>query len=124
MMGQLVGTARARDIRFEERARDHATMLAFGLPVRTILGLTIVETVLVGTIATAVGIVGGYGVLGWVASTTIPAVLPEVGVSATLAATTVVMAFALGTATVALAPLFTIGRLRGMDVPSTLRVME
>jgi putative ABC transport system permease protein len=57
------------------------------------------------------------------ASTTIPAVLPEIGVSATLSTATVVLAFVLGVVTVALA-LFTIRRLSGMDVPSTLRVME
>lgn len=111
-------------IGMDERSRDHATMLAFGLPVRSILGLTVVETAMVGAIATPVGIVGGYGVLGWMASTTIPAVLPEIGVSATLSTATVVLAFILGIVTVALAPLFTIRRLSGMDVPSTLRVME
>jgi putative ABC transport system permease protein len=111
-------------IGMDERARDHATMLAFGLPVRTVLGMAVVETALVGAIATVIGIAGGYGVLGWTAATTMPDVLPEIGVTATLSIGTVVAALALGIGTAAVAPLFTIGRLRGMDVPSTLRVME
>lgn len=77
-----------------------------------------------GAIATAVGIVGGYGVLGWTATTTIPAVLPEIEVRATLFTATVLVAFALGIVTVGVAPLFTVRRLRRMDIPSTLRVME
>jgi len=111
-------------IGMDERARDHATMLAFGLPVRTILGMTVIETALVGAMATAVGIAGGYGVLGWTASTTIPAVLPEIEVRATLFPATVLLAFTLGILTVAIAPLFTVRRLRLMDIPTTLRVME
>ncbi|WP_143448345.1 ABC transporter permease [Kineosporia sp. A_224] len=111
-------------IGMDERARDHATMLAFGLPARTIIGLAIAETALVGAAATVVGIAGGYGVLVWMAATTIPAVLPEIGVVATLSTTTVLAAFALGVVTVAAAPLFNIRRLSRMDIPSTLRVME
>ena len=111
-------------IGMDERARDHATMLAFGLPARTIIGLTITETALVGVAATVVGIAGGYGVLVWMAATTIPAVLPEIAVAATLSTPTVLTAFGLGVVTVAAAPLFNVRRLSRMDIPSTLRVME
>lgn len=111
-------------IGMDERSRDHATMLAFGLPAKTIIGLTIVETALVGVAATAAGIAGGYGVLVWMAATTIPTVLPEIGVVATLSTATVTAAFALGVVTVAVAPLFNVRRLSRMDIPSTLRVME
>jgi putative ABC transport system permease protein len=111
-------------IGMDERSRDHATMLAFGLPARTIIGLTIAESVLVGMAATLGGIAGGYGVLVWMAATTIPTVLPEIGVVATLSMSTVATAFCLGVVTVALAPLFNARRLQRMDIPSTLRVME
>lgn len=46
-------------IGMDERARDHVTMLTFGPPVRSVLALTVVETAMVGAIATAAGIVGG-----------------------------------------------------------------
>jgi hypothetical protein len=108
----------------DERAREHATMLAFGLPPRTVLGMTTVETVLIGVFGTAVGIAGGYGLLRWMTATTIPSVLPEIGVTPTLSTPTVVQALALGVLTVAIAPLFTMRRTRRMDIPSTLRVME
>jgi putative ABC transport system permease protein len=108
----------------DERAREHATMLAFGLPPRTVLGMTTVETVLIGGIGTAVGVLGGYGLLRWMTATTIPSVLPEIGVTATLSTPTVVQALTLGVLTVAIAPLFTLRRTRRMDIPSTLRVME
>jgi len=111
-------------IAVDERSREHATMLAYGLPVRTVLGLTAVETVIVGALGTLAGIGGGYLVLRWMAATTISDVLPEIGVTATLSATTLVGAFGLGVLTVALAPLFTLRRLLGTDIPSALRVME
>jgi putative ABC transport system permease protein len=108
----------------DERAREHATMLAFGLPPRTVLGMTTVETVLIGTAGTLAGVLGGYGLLRWMTATTIPSVLPEIGVTATLSTRTVAQALALGVLTVAVAPLFTLRRTRRMDIPSTLRVME
>ncbi|WIY01030.1 FtsX-like permease family protein [Amycolatopsis mongoliensis] len=108
----------------DERAREHATMLAFGLPVRTVLTMTTVETVAIGTIGTLVGILGGYGVLAWITTTTLPRVMPDLGVSAALAPTTVLTALGLGIVTVSLAPLFSLRRLRRMDIPATLRVVE
>jgi putative ABC transport system permease protein len=108
----------------DERAREHATMLAFGLPPRTVLGMTTVETVLVGVAGTAIGVLGGYALLRWMTATTIPSVLPEIGVTATLSPLTVVEALALGVLTVAIAPLFTLRRTRRMDIPSTLHVVE
>ncbi|TCN29616.1 putative ABC transport system permease protein [Kribbella orskensis] len=111
-------------IAVDERSREHATMLAFGLPVRTVLTMTTVETVLVGAVGTLIGVAGGYATLSWMTATTIPSVLPEIGVTATLSAATIAEALALGILTVAVAPLFTLRRLRRMDIPSRLRVME
>ncbi len=111
-------------IGIDERARENATMLAFGLPIRTVLGMTTIETALLGALGTLTGILGGYAVLRWMAATTIPAVLPDIGVTATLSVTTVVAALALGILTVTVAPLFTLRRLRRTDIPATLRVVE
>ncbi|HEU5155891.1 MAG TPA: FtsX-like permease family protein [Streptosporangiaceae bacterium] len=108
----------------DERSREHATMLAFGLPARTVLGMTTVETALIGTVGAIAGVLGGYAMLRWLTATTVPEVMPEIGVTAALSAATIVQAMALGVLAVALAPLFTAGRLRRMDIPATLRVME
>lgn len=108
----------------DERSREHATMMAFGLPPRTVLGMTAAESVLVGVLGTATGVAAGYGLLTWLTATTIAGVMPEIGVTAALSAGTVAAALVLGTAAVAAAPLFTLRRLRRTDIPATLRVVE
>jgi len=108
----------------DERSREHATMMAFGLPVRVVLGMTATESVLVGVLGTVTGVAAGYGLLAWLTATTIAGVMPEIGVTAALSAGTVAAAVLLGTAAVAAAPLFTLRRLRRTDIPATLRVVE
>ena len=111
-------------IGMDERRREHATMLAFGLPVRTILGLTTVEAALLGLLGTAAGIAGGYTILAWMVGTTVPSVMPELGVTATITTATLITALILGVGTVAAAPLLTIRRLRRLDIPGALRLVE
>jgi putative ABC transport system permease protein len=50
--------------------------------------------------------------------------MPDLGLIVSVAPATIATAFVLGVLAVGLAPLFTYRRLRRMDVPSTLRVME
>jgi putative ABC transport system permease protein len=111
-------------IGIDERSREHATMMAFGLPVRAVLGMTATESVLVGVLGTVTGVAAGYGLLAWLTATTIAGVMPEIGVTAALSAGTVAAAVLLGTAAVAAAPLFTLRKLRRTDIPATLRVAE
>jgi putative ABC transport system permease protein len=108
----------------DERAREHATMVAFGLPTRTVLGLTTTESVLIGLLGTVIGLGAGYGLLAWLTATTVAAVMPEIGITAAVSAGTMAAALLLGAGTVAAAPLFTLRRLRAIDVSSTLRVVE
>ena len=108
----------------DERSREHATMLAFGLPLRTVLAMTTTEAALIGLLGTLAGIAGGYGLLSWLVATTIPSVMPEIGVTAALTGGSILAALLLGLGTVCVAPLFTVRRLRRMDVPSTLRLVE
>ena len=111
-------------INMDERQREHATMFAYGLPVRAVMGMAIIESAILGLIATALGLVGGYLLLQWVVIVLIPATMPDLGIVALIKPTTLAVAVALGVAAVAIAPILTLGRLRKMDVPSTLRVME
>ncbi len=111
-------------IGMDERAREHATMLAFGLPGRTVLGMSVTESGIIGIIATGLGVLGGYYLLAWLAATSIQDVMPEIGVTASLSGSTLALALGLGILTVALAPLLTGRKLRHLDIPSTLRVVE
>lgn len=111
-------------IGMDERSRDHATMLAFGLPSRTVLGLSVTESGILGVLAAVLGVAGGYYLLAWMTATTIADVLPEISVTPTVARSTLMLALGLGFLTVALAPLLTARRLRRLDIASTLRVVE
>lgn len=108
----------------DERAREHATMFAFGVPVHAAARLAVTEGLLIGIAATAIGVGAGLLLTRWVVHGVVPDTFPDVGVIVSLDAGSLAIAMALGIAAVALAPLFTTRRMRHMDVPSTLRVME
>jgi len=108
----------------DERSREHATMMAFGLSARTVLGITATESLLIGVLGTVTGVAAGYGLLAWLTTTTIASVMPEIGITAALSAETISAAVLLGTAAVAAAPLFTLRKLRRTDIPATLRIAE
>lgn len=113
----------AASINVDERAREHATMFAFGMRLRTLLRMTSVEGFMVGLLGTLAGV--GFGALALgrlMANATREA--PEVRIDVELAAGTVVLALAIGLAAALIAPLLTARRLGRMDIPSTLRVME
>ncbi|NNE72377.1 MAG: FtsX-like permease family protein [Acidimicrobiales bacterium] len=114
----------ATRITVEERQREHATMRAFGFPLRSVLGVVIKEGVVVGVVATVLGVAGGAFFLRWMLSSLATTTLPDVGIDLYLSPTTLAIAAAVGIAAVAIAPLFLIRRLRRMNLPDTLRVME
>ena len=111
-------------INMDERRREHATMLAYGLQARTILGMAVAESAVLGVIATVLGMIGGYLMLQWVANVLMPNTFPDLGMQIAFNPTSLVTVIALSVIAVAVAPVFTIFRLRKTDIPSTLRVME
>jgi putative ABC transport system permease protein len=111
-------------ITVDERAREEATMFAYGLRVRAVLGMLTTETVLMGILGTAIGIGGGFLVLRWMITVLLPRTMPELGMSVVLSPSTMATTMVLGVLAVALAPLSMTRRLRNMDIPSTLRVLE
>lgn len=111
-------------INLDERRREHATMFAFGLPVSTVLRLAVIEHLILGAVATAIGLAGGWFLLRWIIETQVADLLPDLYIKPVIGTSTVLLALALGVASVALAPLLTWRKLSQMDVPGTLKVME
>ncbi len=111
-------------INMDERARENATMFAYGLPAGRVVLVSVVESVIIGALGTVVGIAVGRLLLEWLLRVLLPATFPDIGMEVALSPTTVLTAVAVGVVAVALAPLLTLRRLRRMDIPSTLRVME
>jgi putative ABC transport system permease protein len=111
-------------INADERAREHATMFAYGLPTRTVLRLAVLESLIMGVLATLLGVAIGIAILNWVVDVSFKEVLPELGVVVSLSPASVLLAALAGAGAMAAAPLLTVRRLRRMDVPSTLRVVE
>ena len=108
----------------DERARENATMLAFGIRVRGALGIAVGESLITGILGTLLGIGGGLLVIGWVVNQTLPDTLPDLGLVVSISGSSILVASLVGVLAVALAPLLTARRLRRMDIPSTLRVVE
>jgi putative ABC transport system permease protein len=114
----------AASINADERARERATLFAFGLPLRRVLALETAEGAFLGALGTAVGVAVGLLVVRWVIATTVSSTMPEIGMDVAVSGGTVVAAVLLGVVAVAVAPLLTVHRLRHMDIPGTLRVVE
>lgn len=111
-------------ISVDERRRENATMLAFGVPAARAMRLAVGESVIGGALGTLVGIAGGYLLTSYVVDSTLPDTIPDLGMVTHLAATSVAVSAAVAIAAVTLAPLLSARRIRRMDVPSTLRVVE
>lgn len=114
----------ATSINADERRRERATLFAFGLPVHRVLLLEIVECALYGLLGTAIGIAVGRWIHQWVMTSLLQSTMPDMRLDVVIGGGTVMSAVVVGTVAVAAAPLLTLRRLRRMDVPGTLRVVE
>jgi putative ABC transport system permease protein len=114
----------ATSINADERARERATLFAFGLRPRRVLGLEMAEGLLIGMLGTFAGVITGLLLNRWIIASTVSTTMPDVGMDVVVSADTVLTAVMLSVVAVALAPLLTVRRLRRMDIPGTLRVVE
>lgn len=114
----------ATTINLDDRAREVATMFAFGVRPRTVLRLLSLENLLLGVVGAALGLAAGVPLLHGFMAVRMEDMLEELGLVVTLAPTTTLTVIALTAGVVALTPLVHARRLRHLDVPSTLRVME
>jgi putative ABC transport system permease protein len=114
----------ATAINAEERAREHATMFAYGVSAARVMRGGVIEATLIGALGTAAGIAAGHAVLSWIVNENMPETMPDIGTLVAVAPLTYALAAAAGTVVVAAAPLLTLRRLRRTDIPATLRVVE
>ena len=114
----------AASINADERARERATLFAFGLPLRRVIGLETAEGLFLGAGGTAMGVGLGLVVVRWVTDNVARTTMPDMALDVVLSGGTVLTAALLGVIAVGVAPLLTIRRLRRMDIPGTLRVVE
>lgn len=112
------------NINMHERAREIATLFAFGLPPRTAARMAMLENLVTGIMGTALGFILGGGVLTWMLTVKMPEITPEIRFPFTLASLTIVTAMVIGVLVTTLTPLLFIRRMSAMDIPATLRVME
>lgn len=114
----------ASSINADERRRENATMLAFGVPMRHITGAAIAESALIGLLGTLAGLVVGRLLLAWIVNVLFADTVPELGAIPALSAASVALAAAVGVIAVGLAPLLVARGVSRTDVPSALRTME
>lgn len=117
-------TFNSTSISVDERAREIATMFAFGLPVRTVTRMSMLENLITGVLGTLLGIGLGYAVLVWLMTERMATQLRTITFNITLSPLTLGMAVGIGVIVVALTPLLNMRKMLRMDIPSTLRVME
>jgi putative ABC transport system permease protein len=111
-------------INFDARARELATMFAFGVKVRTALGMATTESFVIGVTATAAGILGGLAMVWWTTQRLLAETLPEYALEVVAAGRTLGAVALVSILAVTIAPIFTVRRMQHMDLPSRLRLVE
>jgi putative ABC transport system permease protein len=99
-------------------------MFAFGLPIRTVVRMTMLENLVTGILGTLMGLGLGYVATLWMLNTRMSVEMPDISLPVTLSALSILLAVILGTVVVAFTPLFSIRKMMQMNLPSTLRVVE
>jgi putative ABC transport system permease protein len=124
MIMALLIAYNAAAINAEERTRETATMFAHGIRPRSVIAGNVLEALLIGALATILGVAAGYGILRWIIDVSMRETMPDLGTLITISALTYALATLAGIVSVSLAPLLTLRRLTRTDVPSALRVVQ
>jgi putative ABC transport system permease protein len=114
----------AAAINVDERTRENATMFAHGVSVDRVVRSGMTEALLIGALGTAVGLIAGRALLGWIMNTNMRETMPDIGGLISVGPTTYLLAVISGVVVVALAPLLAMRRLRRTDMSAALRVVE
>ncbi len=111
-------------INIDDRIREVSTMFAFGTRPHMVTRMQIGENVLLGILGTALG-----GILGWIAlkqmmAARMEVMLENIDLLVIISPMSLSLAVLLGVGVVALTPLVSARKLKRIDIPSTLRVIE
>lgn len=98
-------------ISVDERMREIATMFAFGLRLRTVTRMHIVENLVIGILGTLLGIAIGWAVLNLILFARADIEMPDLKFYVTISIPTLLLTVLLGVLVVALTPLFSIRRM-------------
>ena len=112
------------NINVDERSRDHATMFAYGIPVRRVIANLSIEGLLLGVVAVVLGGLFGYSLLLWMALFLMPTAIPEIGMIVSVRWWEMALSFVLALIAIAVAPVFPGRKLKKMFIPGQLRMME
>jgi putative ABC transport system permease protein len=112
------------NINMSERAREMATMFAFGLRIQTATRMAMLENFITGLLGTVIGCVLGSLLLVWLIKYRIEMLTPDFSFAVSVSSTTFLFAILAGIGVVTLTPIFTIRKMARMNIPDTLRVME
>ena len=74
-------------INMDERARENATMFAYGLPAGRVLMVSVVESLIIGVLGTIAGVFAGRLLLEWLLRFLPPFTFPDIGMVVALAST-------------------------------------
>ncbi len=108
----------------DERARQNATMMAFGIGTARIVLIGVIESLLLGLAGLAVGLGLGLVLVRVIVGSVIPAAVPELATLESVAPWSLLLTALIALAAAVFAPIFTLRRLRTMSLPSTLRYVE
>jgi len=108
----------------DERSRENATMMAYGVTVPTIVSVAVAESALLAVLAAGVGLAVGQGLLAWILESVMPAAVPELAVLRHVRAGSYVMTAVIGIAAMLVAPLMITRQLRRTNLPNALRYVE
>lgn len=114
----------ASNIGADERAREHATMFAFGIRLRRVALMSVAESLLLGLVGVGLGLGFGAALLRWILDTIFPAAVPDLAVFQTITTSSYLLTVVIGLGAAAVAPLLNLRRLRTMNIPDTLRYVE
>ncbi|MBN2304470.1 MAG: ABC transporter permease [Anaerolineae bacterium] len=111
-------------INVDERVREISTMFAFGLRIRTVTRMQMVENLIIGILGTMIGMGLGWAALNTMLVARVEDQMADLQLIVTVSPTTLGISALLGVLVVALVPLLSIRRMVKMNIPDTLRVME